>query len=72
MAQKFVEIRMTVVVEYDDSLFDENDVINKSVLCFLYEDKLGVENFLPSAIGLNVIDYLETEGNDVTEEYTEK
>jgi hypothetical protein len=69
MAQKFVEIKMTVVVEYDDSLFDEDDVINKSVLCFLSEDDLGVENFLPSEKGLNVIDYLETEGNDVTKEY---
>ena len=70
MAQKFVEIRMTVVVEYDDSLFDEDDVINKSVLCFLSEDDLGVENFLPSEKGLNVIDYLETEGNDVTKQYS--
>lgn len=69
MAKKFVEITMNVVVEYDTELYDENDVVSKSVLCFYEEDKTGVENFLPKAEGLEVIDYIDTSGFDVTEEY---
>jgi len=69
MPKKFIEISMNVVVEYDTDLYDENDVVSKSVLCFYEEDEVGVENFLPKAEGLVVIDYLDTSGFDVTENY---
>jgi hypothetical protein len=72
MAKKFIEIRMNVVVEYDTDLYDEDDVVSKSVLCFYEEDKTGVENFLPKAEGLEVIDYLITNGIDITEVYNDK
>lgn len=72
MAKKFIEIRMNVVVEYDTDLYDEEDIVSKSVLCFYEEDKAGVENFLPKAEGLEVIDYLITNGVDITEEYSQK
>jgi len=69
---KYAKISMTFVVEYDTDLYDKSDVVSKSVACFYEEDKIGVENFLPKAEGLEVIDYLETEGVDVTKEYTEE
>jgi hypothetical protein len=72
MAKKFIEIRMNVVVEYDTDLYDEDDVVSKSVLCFYEEDKTGVENFLPKAEGLEVIDYLITNAIDITEVYNDK
>ena len=72
MAKKFIEIRMNVVVEYDTDLYDEEDIVSKSVLCFYEEDKAGVENFLPKAEGLEVIDYLITSGIDITEVYNDK
>ena len=72
MAKKFIEIRMNVVVEYDTDLYDEDDIVSKSVLCFYEEDKTGVENFLPKAEGLEVIDYLVTNGIDITEAYNDK
>ena len=72
MKAKYVEIRMTFVVEYDADLYDESEVVSKSVACFYEEDKTGLENFLPKAEGLEVIDYLQTEGFDVTKEYTEE
>lgn len=72
MAKAFVQISMTFVVEYDTNLYDEDEVINKSVACFYEEDKTGVENFLSKADGLEVIDYLNTDGYDVTKEYTEE
>jgi hypothetical protein len=72
MPQKFIEIRMNVVIEYDSDLYDEDDIVSKSVICFYEEDKTGVENFLPKAAGLEVIDYLVTSGIDVTNIYSEK
>lgn len=72
MAKKFIEIRMNVVVEYDTDLYDEDDIVSKSVLCFYEEDKTGVENFLPKAEGLEVIDYLDTSVIDITEVYNDK
>jgi hypothetical protein len=67
MAKKIIEIRMNVLVEYDTDLYDEDDVVSKSVLCFYEEDKTGVENFLPKAEGLEVIDYITTDSFDVTD-----
>ena len=72
MKAKYVEIRMTFVVEYDADLCDESEVVSKSVACFYEEDKTGIENFLPKAEGLEVVDYLQIERVDVTKEYTEE
>jgi len=67
MAKKIIEIRMNVLVEYDTDLYEEEDVVSKSVLCFYEEDKIGVENFLPEAEGLKVIDYRDIDVFEVTE-----
>jgi hypothetical protein len=72
MGKAYVKINMSFVVEYDTNLYDENDVIDKSVACFYFEDKAGVENFLPKEEGLEVIDYLDTDGVDVTKQYVEE
>lgn len=68
MAKKIIEIRMNVLVEYDTDLYDEDDVVSKSVLCFYEEDKAGIENFLPKAEGLEVIDYIDIDVFDVTDQ----
>jgi hypothetical protein len=68
MAKKIIEIRMNVLVEYDTDLYDEDDVVSKSVLCFYEEDKTGVENFSPKAEGLEVIDYIITDSFEVTDQ----
>jgi len=67
MAKKIIEVRMNVLVEYDTDLYEEEDVVSKSVLCFYEEDKIGVENFLPEAEGLKVIDYRDIDVFEVTE-----
>lgn len=72
MAKAFVNVNISAVIEYDTDLFDEDEVVSKSVICFYSEDKSGVENFLPKENGLEVIDYLNTDGYDVTKEYTEE
>ena len=68
MAKKIIEIRMNVLVEYNTDLYDEDDVVSKSVLCFYEEDKTGVESFLPEAEGLKVIDYIDTNVFEVTDQ----
>jgi hypothetical protein len=68
MAKKIIEVRMNVLIEYDTDLYEEEDVVSKSVLCFYEEDKIGVENFLPEAEGLKVIDYIDTNAFEVTDQ----
>ena len=65
MSKKLVVVNMSVVIEYDSSIYDEDEVVSKSVICFYEEDRTGVENFLPKADGLEVIEYLHTERGNI-------
>ena len=67
--QKFVEITMTVVIEYNANEVDVEDVISSAVICFYSEDTYGIELFEPETETMTVHEYESTDFKDVTDEW---
>jgi hypothetical protein len=59
MAKKQAIVQIEAVIEYDDTLFDIDDIDDSVVICFRKEDKyIDEELFLPKMDGMEVIEYI--------------
>jgi len=68
MAKKQAIVQIEAVIEYDDTLFDIDDIDDSVVICFRKKDKyIDEELFLPKMDGMEVIEYM-TVGTEELEE----
>jgi hypothetical protein len=68
MAKKQAIVQIEAIIEYDDSLFDMDDIDSSVVICFRKEDKYTDEElFLPKMDGMEVIDYIDVGVGEVDE-----
>jgi len=59
MAKKQAIVQIEAIIEYDDTLFDIDDIDSAVVICFRKEDKYTDEEFfLPKMDGMEVINYI--------------
>ncbi len=64
MAKREVIVKIEAVIEYEDTVFDIDDIDNSVVICFRKEDKYAgfhtdEELFLPKMDSMEVIQYLD-------------
>jgi hypothetical protein len=68
MAKKQAIVQIEAVIEYDDTLFDIDEIDSSVVICFLKEDKYTDEElFLPKMDGMEVIEYVDVGVGEVDE-----
>jgi len=68
MAKKQAIVQIEAIIEYDDSLFDMDDIDNSVVVCFRKEDKYTDEElFLPKMDGMEVIEYMNVGVGEIEE-----
>jgi len=68
MAKKQAIVQIEAIIEYDDSLFDMDDIDSSVVICFRKEDKYtDDELFLPKMDGMEVIEYVDVGVGEVDE-----
>ena len=68
MAKKQAIVQIEAIIEYDDSLFDMDDIDSSVVICFRKEDKYTDEElFLPKMDGMEVIEYVDVGVGEVDE-----
>jgi hypothetical protein len=68
MAIKRAIVQVEAIIEYDDDLYDLNDIDSSVVICFRKEDKYTDEElFLPKMDGMEVIEYMDVGIGEVDE-----
>jgi hypothetical protein len=72
LGQKYVEITMKVVIEYNANELDIEEVVSSVVACFYNEDTYGNETFESATETMKVYEYIDDVPYvDVTEKYIE-
>jgi hypothetical protein len=68
MAKKQAIVQIEAVIEYDDTLFDIDEIDSSVVICFRKEDKYTDEElFLPKMDGMEVIEYIDVGVGEIEE-----